>query len=345
MLSFNNDYSEGAHPKILEALVKTNLDSTVGYGEDEFSSEAKEVIRKKIACETADIYFLVGGTQTNTIAISHTLKPYEAVIACETGHIAVHETGAIEATGHKVIVMRGKNFKLRAEDIELALERHTDHHMVNPKMVYISNSTELGTIYSKKELKAISDVCKKNNLYLYLDGARISSALTAEGTDLKLKDYAKYCDMFYLGGTKSGLLFGEALVIVNDELKKDIQFSIKQKGGLLAKGRLLGVQFLEMFKANLFEEIGSHMNEMAKKIKEAFIAKGIDLVVKSNTNQVFVYLTAEQIKKLKKKVIFAADDFSGDEIDRKGFKIARFVTSWATTIEDVKKFKDIIKKL
>lgn len=345
MLSFNNDYSEGAHPKILEALVKTNLNSTVGYGEDEFSSEAKEVIRKKIACETADIYFLVGGTQTNTIAISHTLKPYEAVIACETGHIAVHETGAIEATGHKVIVMRGKNFKLRPEDIELALERHTDHHMVKPKIVYISNSTELGTIYSKKELKAISDVCKKNNLYLYLDGARISSALTAEGADLKLKDYAKYCDMFYLGGTKSGLLFGEALVIVNDELKKDIQFSIKQKGGLLAKGRLLGVQFLEMFKTNLFEEIGSHMNEMAKKIKEAFIAKGIDLVVKSNTNQIFVYLTAEQIKKLKKKVVFAADDFSGDEIDRKGFKIARFVTSWATTTEDVKKLEDIIKKL
>ena len=231
MISFKNDYSEGACPEVLEALVKTNYEQTIGYGEDEYCEEAKNLIKENINYPNADIYFLVGGTQANTTVISHALKPYEAVIASKTGHISIHETGAIEATGHKIIEVEPVDGKLTPELILNELRKHEDHHMVKPKMVYISNTTEIGTVYTKDELEAISKVCKDNNLYLFLDGARLASALASEKCDINLEDYPKYCDVFYIGGTKCGLLFGEAVVIINEDIKKEFNFSIKQKGG------------------------------------------------------------------------------------------------------------------
>lgn len=342
MLNFVNDYSTGAHPQILDILVNTNLIETEGYGEDNFCIEAREVIKKKFSCEKADIYFIPGGTQTNLIAISHSLKQYEAVIGCCTGHISVHETGAIEATGHKVIEVKGKNYKISPEEIAFECEKHCDHHMVKPRMVYISNATEMGTVYTKKELENISQVCKKYNLYLYLDGARLASASASEKNDLTLEDYAKYCDIFYVGGTKAGLLFGEALVIVNDEIKKQMEYTVKQKGALFAKGRLLGLQFLEMFKGNLYNEIGEYSNRMAKKISSAFLEKNFELLVNDGTNQVFVKMYDEQIKKLEKYVLFST--FPAENMEDK-FKIVRFVTSWSTKEEDVEKFVKIIKEI
>ncbi len=340
MLFFLNDYSEGTHPQILDVLLKTNNEQTKGYSEDKYSNEAREIIKKKIECENADIHFMVGGTQTNLTVISHILKPYEAVIACKTGHIAVHECGAIEATGHRILEVEGKDFKITAEEIERELENNVGCHMVKPKMVYISNTTEMGTTYSKKELEEISKVCRKNDLYLFLDGARLASALAAENSDLELKDYAKYCDVFYLGGTKSGLLFGEAVIVVNDKLKENFDFSIKQRGGLLAKGRLLGLQFRELFKDNLYFELGEHSNKMALKIKKALLERGIDLVSDSYSNQIFIYVTKEQMEKLATQVHFD-NDFTSDREE----KIVRFVTSWATKEEDVDKLIEVIKNL
>lgn len=340
MISFKNDYSEGACPEVLEALVKTNYEQTVGYGEDEYCEEARNLIKENINYPNADIYFLVGGTQANTTVISHSLKPYEAVIACKTGHISIHETGAIEATGHKIIEVNGIDGKLTADLILNELKKHEDHHMVKPKMVYISNTTEIGTVYSKEEIENISEVCKENDLYLFLDGARLASALASEKSDLNLEDYPKYCDIFYIGGTKNGLLFGEAVVIVKEELKKDFLFSIKQKGGLLAKGRLLGIQFSTLFKDDLYYRIGVHANQMAMKIKKAFIENGIELATDSYTNQIFVNLSKDQIRELEKQVIFSVEFFGiGNDVS------SRFVTSWATKEEDVDKFIEIIKNL
>ncbi len=340
MISFKNDYSEGACPEVLEALIKTNYEQTVGYGEDEYCEEAKKLIRESINNSDADIYFLVGGTQANTTIISHCLRPYEAVIACKTGHISIHETGAIEATGHKIIEVDGIDGKLTPDLILNELRKHEDHHMVKPKMVYISNTTEIGTVYTKSELENISEVCKKNNLYLFLDGARLASALASEKCDINLEDYPKYCDIFYIGGTKNGLLFGEAVIIINDDIKKEFQFSVKQKGGLLAKGRLLGIQFATLFKDDLYYKIGVHSNKMALKIKNAFVEKGIKLATDSYTNQIFVDLTSEQIKKLEEKVIFSVEFFGIGESQS-----SRFVTSWATKEEDVDKFIAIIKEI
>lgn len=340
MLSFNNDYSEGAHPKILDALINTNFLQTVGYGLDEFCEKAKKTIKNKIKYENCDIYFISGGTQTNTIAISHTLKPYEAVIACKTGHISIHETGAIESTGHKVIEVNGKNFKITKQEILEVLERHCDNHTVKPKMVYISNTTELGTHYTKNEIIEIYNLCKENNLYLYIDGARLSSALTVANNDMLIEDYPKYCDMFYIGGTKCGALFGEALIVVNDELKKEMDYTIKQKGGLFAKGRLLGIQFDELFKDNLYMELGKHSNNMAMKIKEALVRLGFKLFSDSYSNQIFVSMTKEQIEKISKEVIC-----SWENKDENGNSVVRFVTSWATKEEDVDKLISLLETL
>ncbi|WP_067140522.1 threonine aldolase family protein [Oceanivirga salmonicida] len=340
MLFFLNDYGDGAHPKVLDALVKTNYEYTLGYGEDKYCIKAKKIIREKLNCKNADIHFLVGGTQTNLITISHILKPYEAVIACNTGHISVHETGAIEATGHKIIEVPGKDFKVTVEDIKTELKKHESFHMVKPKLVFISNTTELGGIYTKKELEKLSKVCRENDLYLFLDGARISSAIACEKSDLELKDYAKYCDAMYFGGTKSGLLFGEAVILINDKIKENFKFYTKQRGGLLAKGRLLGIQFIELFKNNLYLKIGEHSNKMAMKMKKALVEKGIELVSDTYTNQIFVYLNDEKIKKLSKKVLFTVD-FCPNRDE----KIVRFVTSWGTKEEEVDKFIEIIKKM
>ncbi len=255
---FTNDYSEGAHINILNALVESNLNQEIGYGNDSFCEEAKKLIKAKIKNENADIHFVSGGTQANLIIISSALRPHEAIIAASTGHINVHETGAIEATGHKICTVETEDGKLSVEHIKSVLENHSDEHMVKPKMVFISNSTELGTIYKKAELEEISKFCKENNLYLHLDGARLGSALTSRDNDLTLDELSSLVDIFYIGGTKNGALLGEAIVINNDRLKEDFRYHIKQKGAMLAKGKVLGIQFVELFKNDLFFELANH---------------------------------------------------------------------------------------
>lgn len=344
MVSFKNDYSEGVLPVIMEALLKTNLEQTVGYGEDEYTAKGIEAIKKAINFEDCYVRLLVGGTQTNLLTISHILRPYEAVIAADTGHISVHEAGAIEATGHKVIELATNgDGKISLDMIKKVYDVHkNDFHMVKPKMVYISNATEMGNTYTKKELEAISEVCKKHNLYLYLDGARMASAIASERGDISYEDYAKYCDLFYIGGTKCGLLFGEALVIVNDKIKKEMEYTVKQKGALFAKGRLLGIQFLELFKEDLYDQIGRYSNAMAKKISSTLVKVGFNLLIDGGTNQVFVKMNDEQIGKLEKFVNFST--FPPENMNDKE-KIVRFVTSWSTKEEDVDKFIKIVEEI
>ena len=245
--SFKNDYSEGCHPNILEALIKSNLVQQNGYGYDDYSNEARELIKQKIKNTNADIYFVSGGTQANLLVISSILRPHESVISAETGHIFTNETGAIEATGHKIHGIITDDGKLKPEHIQSVLDSHTNKpHQLKQRLVYISNSTEIGTIYQKHELKQLYEFCQSNDLYLFLDGARIGQALTSEINDVTMENIANFTDVFYLGGTKNGALLGEAIVITNDKLKEDFGFHIKQKGALLAKGRLLGIQFLEL---------------------------------------------------------------------------------------------------
>ena len=285
MVRFNCDYSEGAHPKVLKKLIETNLEQTSGYGEDEYCTKAAQMIKDECKRQDIDVHFLVGGTQTNLTVISTALRPHQGVISAITGHINVHETGAIEATGHKVLALPSLDGKLTAQQIQTTYDEHfndaTCEHMVQPKLVYISQPTELGSIYSKAELTAISETCWKNDLLLYIDGARLGCALCAEDNDLNLHDIAELCDAFYIGGTKNGLLFGEALVICNSSLNKDFRYMMKQKGGLLAKGRLLGVQFMAMFEDNLFYDIANHADKMAKLIKDACINKGYGFLTPS----------------------------------------------------------------
>lgn len=262
--SFKNDYSEGGHPNILQALLQHNLDQQAGYGEDEYSVKAKEAIKRKMNKEDAEIFFVSGGTQANLIVISSILKPYQCVISAATGHILNNETGAIEATGHKVLGIETPDGKLRPADIIPVLENHQNvPHQVMPKLVYISNSTELGTVYHKKELKELSDFCKERHLFLFMDGARLGHGLTSEASDLTLENIAELTDVFYLGGTKNGALIGEAIVLNNPDLQEDFAFNIKQKGALLAKGRLLGIQFLELMKGNLYFDLAKHANQQA----------------------------------------------------------------------------------
>lgn len=305
MYSFKNDYSEGAHPQILEALIRTNLEQSDGYGEDKYCKEAAELIKEKIQDANADIHFIPGGTQANLTAIGAFLRPHEACISCNTGHIYANETGAIEATGHKVIALDSKNGKLNKEHIMSVLKKHANEHMVKPKLVYISNSTEIGTVYSKTEIEELSDVCKKNKLILFMDGARLGSALSTKGNDLKLSDISKLTDVFYIGGTKNGTLFGEALVICNDNLKEDFRYHIKQRGALLAKGRLLGIQFMELFKNDLFFEIGKHENEMADILRQGIDKLGYRYLIESESNQVFPIFPDSVIDKLKDKYSFS----------------------------------------
>ena len=333
MIYFRNDYSEGAHPKVLQALVETNLVSTPGYGCDEYCACARELLRERFACPNADVHFLVGGTQTNLTAAAAFLRPWEAVIAADTGHIAVHETGAIEATGHKVYVVPGVDGKLAPDAIRTAVRDHqtgTEEHMVLPRMVYVSDSTELGTIYTRAELQALSDTCHELGLYLYLDGARMAMALTAQGNDLVPEDFAQLCDAFYLGGTKNALLFGEALVIVNNALKPYFRNVMKQHGGMLAKGRLLGVQFAAILQDDLWLQTARHANELAQRLAAALTAMGVPLYAASPTNQVFPIFTNAQVETLRQ-------DFSFEFIARvdENHSAIRFVTSWATRPEDV----------
>lgn len=343
MIYFRNDYSEGAHPKVLQALVETNLVSTPGYGCDEYCACARELLRERFACPNADVHFLVGGTQTNLTAAAAFLRPWEAVIAADTGHIAVHETGAIEATGHKVYVVPGVDGKLTSDAIRTAVRDHqtgTEEHMVLPRMVYVSDSTELGTIYTRAELQALSDTCRELGLYLYLDGARMAMALTAQGNDLVPEDFAQLCDAFYLGGTKNALLFGEALVIVNNALKPYFRNVMKQHGGMLAKGRLLGVQFAAILQDDLWLQTARHANELAQRLAAALTAMGVPLYAASPTNQVFPIFTNAQVEALRQ-------DFSFEFIARvdENHSAIRFVTSWATRPEDVETLLEAVRSL
>lgn len=340
MISFKNDYSEGALPEIMEALVKSNLESTVGYGMDEYCALAAEKIKKRINCATAQVHFLVGGTQANQTCISAFLRSYEAVIGVKTAHINVHETGAIEATGHKVVTVDGTDGKVTPQNIRKAVEYHSDEHMVKPRMVYISNSTELGTIYYKKELEEISVCCKELGLYLYMDGARLGSALTAEGNDLTIEDIAKLTDAFYIGGTKNGALFGEAVVLVNPELQREFRYSIKQHGGMLAKGRLLGIQFDRLFTDDLFFKAAAHANHMAMKLKKGLTECGVEFMADSVTNQQFPIFTNSQIEMLNREFLFEYND----KIDNNRTAI-RFCTSWATKDEDVERLIEAVKAM
>ena len=333
MISFRNDYSEGAHPKILAALEQNNLTTTCGYSMDPFCDEARAAIRARFACPAADVHFLVGGTIANTTVIAAALRPWEGVIAATTGHINVHETGAIESSGHKVCSIEAPDGKLTPALVHEVMRIHCDgkdEHMVLPRMVYISDATELGTIYTKSELAALHDVCREYGLYLFLDGARMPAALVAEGNDLDITDFGKYCDAFYIGGTKNGLLFGEAVVITNDALKPHFRNMIKQRGGMFAKGFLFGVQFCAYFKDGLWLEMARHAVLQAQRIAKAAEEKGYTLYAKSPTNQVFIVLSHEKIAELEKKFAFEAFGHVDDE-----HEAMRFVCSWATKEESV----------
>jgi threonine aldolase len=340
MYSFKNDYSEGAHPRILNALIESNLEQVDGYGEDIYTQKAVELLKQKIGLSNIDIHLLSGGTQTNLTAISAFLRPHEAAIAASTGHILVHETGAIEATGHKVISLETADGKLNPSLIEAALKAHTDEHMVKPKLVYISNTTEIGSIYNKAELRQISKFCRENNLILFMDGARLGSALSSEENDLELSDLGALVDAFYIGGTKNGALIGEALVICRDSLKEDFRFHMKQKGALLAKGRLLGIQFLELFRDNLYFELAAHANNMANLLKEGISKEGFKFLTQSPSNQLFPILPDRLISELQKKYSF----YVWEKIDEDSSSI-RLVTSWATKEAAVTEFIEDMKNI
>ncbi len=335
MILFNSDYTEGAHPRILERLMETNLEQTTGYGEDAYCEAAREAIRKVCDAPEADVHFLVGGTQANFTVISSALKPYQGVLCADTGHINVHETGAVEACGHKVLALPGKDGKITAEQIRNAHDLHwsdeSHEHIAQPKMVYISHPTELGTLYTKGELEEIGRVCRECGLYLFLDGARLGYGLMAPGTDVTIADIAKICDVFYIGGTKVGALFGEAVVIMNPQLKPDFRYCIKQKGGMLAKGRLLGIQFLELFRDGLYFEIAKHAIDMAMILKEGVKEKGYSFFMDSVTNQQFIMIEDEKLEKIREKYGVTYQQ-RYDETH----SVIRLCTSWATTEENVR---------
>lgn len=340
MYNFKSDYLEGTHPSILERLAETNTLQSAGYGEDEYCLEAANVIREQIGNEDADVHFVIGGTQANLLVISSILRPHEAVIAVSSGHINVHETGAIESTGHKIVTVKGKDGKIRPCDVEYVLSLHPDCHMVKPKMVFISDSTEIGTIYTLDELKALARCCDEHNLYLYLDGARLGSALCSEANDINLTDLAKYCDVFYIGGTKNGALFGEAIVINNEDLKEDFRYMMKQKGAMLAKGRMLGIQFLELFKEDLYFELAAHANDMAMKMKEGLQQLGFEFYTDSYTNQLFVIMRNDMVEELEKNYQVTWYEKYDEQSS-----IIRFVTSWSTPEEVIDEFLEDMKEL
>ena len=344
MILFNSDYLEGAHPKIMERLLETNMEQTPGYGEDDHCREAAAAIRRLCHTPEADVHFLVGGTQTNATVLSAILRPYQGVISADTGHIAVHETGAIEAGGHKVIALPAANGKLDAGQVSECCRLHfsdeSHEHMVMPAAVYISNPTEVGTLYSRDELIAMRAVCDRWRLSLYLDGARLGYGLASPENTLDLPFLAHVCDAFYIGGTKQGLLFGEALVISSDALKPNFRYMIKQQGGMLAKGRLLGVQFEEMLKDGLYMELSRHAIRLAMKLKAALEGLGFGFLVDSPTNQQFPILPDALLEALRPDFSFATIE----KVDRDRTAV-RFCTSWATREEDVDRLIEALARL
>ena len=343
MIRFDSDYMAGAHPEVMEALVRTNLELTAGYGNDPYTSKARELIRKATGNPDAEVMFLVGGTQTNATVIDGLLARHEGVLAAESGHIAVHESGAIEASGHKVLTLPHHEGKVKAEDVERYIAEfyadETYQHMVAPGMLYISQPTEYGTIYSLEELAALSEVCHNHNIPLYVDGARLGYALAAEDADFTLEALSRLADVFYIGGTKVGTLFGEAVVVNNRSLLKNLFPLVKQHGALLAKGRLLGVQFATLFGDGLYERIGAHGVRLAMRIRKAFAKAGYEPIINSTTNQQFFQLPNTLIDSLRREASF---DYWGPRGTTES--TVRFVTSWSTTDEDVDRLERLLDK-
>ena len=346
MIRFNCDYNEGAHPRILERLIETNFEQTAGYGEDPHCDRAKELILRACGNPKADVYLLVGGTQTNLTVIASALRPHQGALSAETGHINVHESGAIEATGHKVLTLPQTDGKISAEQVEKLIRAHYDsesfEHQVQPGMVYISHPTEYGTVYRKDELKALHDVCQKFHIPLYLDGARLGCALVCEGNDISLADLEELTDIFYIGGTKMGALFGEAVVITNPEYNFCFRYMIKQKGGMLAKGRLLGIQFRELFRDGLYFEIGRHAVGIAQKMKRGIEALGYPFFMDSPTNQIFPVFPVEVIHRLAEKYNCSYWDWGRPDPQH---SVTRICTSWATEESNADAFLEDLKKI
>ena len=344
MIQFQCDYNEGAHPLILQRLTETNMEQTIGYGEDHYCTQARELIKQACENDNIDVHFLVGGTQTNTTIIAHTLRPYQGVLTAATGHINVHETGAIESTGHKVLSIESSDGKLTATQIEEAMQAHLQEdgpeHMVQPGMVYLSFPTEVGTIYTHSELKAISTVCRKYELPLFVDGARLGYGLCSPKSDITLPQLTQLADVFYIGGTKVGTLFGEAVVITNETLKRDFRYSIKRHGGMLAKGRLLGLQFATLFTNNLYMQIAQHAIDEAMRIKVALQEAGISFLIDSPTNQQFPIFSNAQLEALGKKYRFSFWQKMDNE-----HTAVRICTSWGTKSENVDQLIEDIKRL
>lgn len=350
MLRFECDYGEGAAPAVLDLLQQTNFDQTPGYGEDEYCAKAAAQIRSLCDAPDADVHFFVGATQANLTVIAAALKPWQGVLCADSGHIHVHETGAVEATGHKCLALPGKNGKITARQVRKAVEEHranaSHEHEVQPGMVYISNPTEVGTLYNKEELTELSAACYELGLYLFVDGARMAYGLTSPANVLSLQDYAALCDVFYLGGTKCGALFGEAVVITNDDLKPDFRYCIKQHGGMLAKGRLLGEQFLALLdgedggETSLYFTMARHANEQALHIRAAFEAKGCKVLHDSPTNQQFFVLPDEWYAKLTER--YAMTHMGKPD---KHHTAVRICTSWATKDETVEQLIEDVNAL
>lgn len=339
MYSFQSDYLEGCAPEILEQLILINKNQSVGYGEDEYCDKAREILKRKLETPNVDIHFIPGGTPCNILACSAALKPYEAVIAAKSGHISLHETGAIETTGHKVIEVEGKDGKVLPEEVVEICETYKGEHMVKPAMLFVTNATEYGSVYTLDELYTLKRVCNKYGLYFYLDGARMANALAAvEVNDIKLSDYPKIFDMFYIGGTKNGALLGEAMVIVNDKLKPNFRYLIKQRGQMLAKNRIIGLSFKVLFENDLYLELAAHANKTANALKYVFETYDIEEYVKSSTNQLFVIMDNLVIKKLEKKYGFTV----WSKYDNTS-SVVRFVTSWATKEEEILNFANDLK--
>lgn len=334
MLSFVSDYLEGAHEKILQRLMEINLEQTPGYGNDRYCESAKEKIKKACDCPEAQIYFLTGGTQTNAVVIDSVLKKYEGVVAAQTGHVNVHEAGAIEYTGHKVLTVPSCEGKMRADELRSFMESfwkdESHEHMVFPGMVYLSHPTEYGTLYSKQELTEISDICRKYEIPLYLDGARLGYGLMSNHTDVTISDIASLCDVFYIGGTKVGALCGEAVVFTKNNMPKHFNTLVKQHGAMLAKGRLLGAQFDTLFTDDLYFKISAHAILMAEKLKKGFQERNYTFYLNSPTNQQFILFTNEEVERFKDKVGFDL----WEQVDET-HRVVRFATSWATKEEDI----------
>lgn len=344
MLAFNNDYSHGAHPAVLQALVDTNMEPQPGYGTDAHTERAKQLIREACQAPDADVFLLVGGTQANATVIDMLLAPYEGVVAAETGHVACHEAGAIEFGGHKVLTIPGYEGKMHAEDLEnyfqVFYENESYEHTVFPGAVYMSLSTEYGTLYSKAELAAIHAVCQKREIPLFVDGARLAYALAADECDITLPELAQLCDVFYIGGTKVGALFGEAAVFTKHNMPRYFSTIAKQHGALLAKGRLLGLQFDTLFTDDLYFRISKHAINMAMQIRDAFDARGLQFYLHSPTNLQFLIMENKAVRALQQKIAF----HTWGKVDEE-HSVARFATSWSTTQEDVDALIDAIKTL